>query len=163
MRPVRGRFGVRGRPPRSTFATIRRVGPVLAVAALAAFLAGKAGAQAQDGLAGEVPAQDRLDGRIAAAAAGTNGDDVRDALSREIERLRADIAGIERLMRWQADLARIARTDRAEALRQRLPMSDCRASALAPLCDELTGLFRPEETGTDASGANPASEGEGAP
>ena len=139
--------------PHAAFARMLRVGPVLAVAALAAFLAGKAGAQPQDG----------LDDRIETAAAGTDGDDVRDALSREIARLRADIAGIERLMRWQADLARIARTDRAEALRQRLPMSDCRASALAPLCDELTGLFRPDETGTDASGANPASEGEGAP
>ena len=158
MRPVRGRFGVRGRPPHPTFAAIRRVGPALAVAALAAFLAGKAGAQPQDGLAGEALAQDGLDGRIEAAAAGTDGDDVRDALSREIARLRADIAGIERLMRWQADLARIARTDRAEALRQRLPMSDCRASALAPLCDELTGLFRREDGDGNALAAEHENE-----
>ena len=138
----------------------RRFGPALAVVALAAFLAGKAGGQPQDGLAGEASAQDGLDGRI---EAGTEGDDVRDGLSREIARLRADIAGIERLMRWQADLARIARTDRAEALRQRLPMSDCRESALAPLCDELVGLFRPESEGGDGSAGAPASNGEGAP
>ena len=161
MRPVRGRFRVRGRAPHAAFATIRRAGPALAAAALAAFLAGEAGAQPQDGPAGEASALAGQESRIEAAAAGTDGDDVRDALSREIARLRADIAGIGRLMRWQADLARIARTDRAEALRQRLPMADCRASALAPLCDELTGLFRPDET-ADGGGADPASEREGA-
>ena len=124
----------------------------LALAAAAALLAGIAAAQPH------------------VEAVGTNGagrEDVRDALSREIARLQADIAGIERLMRWQRDLTRTARTDRAEALRQRLPMEDCRASALAPLCDELTGLFRPEE-GDGEGGAGQAdpeartSEGEGA-
>lgn len=78
-------------------------------------------------------------------------------LAREIARLKADIAGIERLMRRQEDLTRTARTDRAEAMRLRLPMSDCRASALAPLCDELAGLFRPEDDERDA----PASANEG--
>ncbi len=102
--------------------------------ALAALLNAAAQAQPQDGLDGE-----------AVAPAGTEADDVYDAILREEARLRADIAGIERLMRRQADLTRMARTDRAEALRQRLPMSDCRASALAPLCDELTGLFKPED------------------
>ena len=158
MRPVTRRFGVRGHPPRPTCAAIRRVGPALAVFAIAALLAGKSGAQPQDGLAGEAPAQDGQESWIVDAAAGTEGDDVRDALSREIERLRADIAGIERLMRWQADLARIARTDRAEALRQRLPMSDCRASALAPLCDELTGLFRREDGDGNALAAEHENE-----
>ena len=162
MRPVTRRFGVRGHPPRPTCAAIRRVGPALAVAALAAFLAGKAGAQPQDGLAAEASAEAGQESWIVDAAAGTKGDDVRDALSREIARLRADIAGIERLMRWQADLARIARTDRAEALRQRLPMSDCRASALAPLCDELTGLFRPDEEQGSGAAAEMGTEGEGA-
>ena len=85
-------------------------------------------------------------------------EDVRDALSREIARMKAEIAGIGRLARWQADLERIARTDRAEALRQRRPMADCLESALAPVCDELTGLFRPEEG--DESPAIPAIEGE---
>ena len=90
-----------------------------------------------------------------APAAGTEG--VREALSRAIARLEADVAGLARLARWQADLARIARTDRAEALRQRRPMADCLASALAPACDRLEGLFRPgEET------AAAAREGEGA-
>ena len=89
--------------------------------------------------------------------------DVRSELATEIARMKAEIAGIERLMRWQADLARIARTDQAEALRQRLPMSDCRASALAPLCDELTGLFRPEETDVDESVPAPTTGGEGPP
>lgn len=80
----------------------------------------------------------------------SSGEDVREALAGEIARIKADIAGIEGFMRWQAALARIALTDPAEALRQRLPMSDCLESALAPLCDELTGLFRPEE-GEEAS------------
>ena len=155
------RFGARRRPPHAAFAAIRRFGPALAAAALAALLAGKSGAQPQDGPAGEASALAGQESWIVDAAAGTDGDDVRDALSREIARLRAGIAGIGRLMRWQADLARIARTDRAEALRQRLPMADCRASALAPLCDELTGLFRPDET-ADGGGADPASEREGA-
>ena len=87
--------------------------------------------------------------------------DVYAELAAEIARMKAEIAGIERLMRWQADLTRMARTDREEALRQRLPMSDCLASALAPICDELTGLFRPEVA--DESPAMPAIEGEGAP
>ena len=98
---------------------------------------------------------------IAARPAETGAEDVRDALSREIARIEAEIAGLERLMRWQEDLARIARTDPAEALRQRRPMADCLASALAPLCDELTGLFRPEED--EESGSAPPGTGEGAP
>ncbi|MYG26975.1 MAG: hypothetical protein F4213_13290 [Boseongicola sp. SB0677_bin_26] len=85
--------------------------------------------------------------------------DVCPELAREIARLKADIAGIERLMRWQDDLTRTARTDRAEAMRLRLPMADCLASALAPLCDELTGLFQPEDDEGDAPA--PAHEGEG--
>lgn len=90
-----------------------------------------------------------------------DGEDVREALAGEIARMKADIAGIERFMLWQAALARIARTDRAEALRQRLPMSDCLESVLAPLCDELTGLFRPEEDLEDV--VAPTGTGEGAP
>ena len=101
------------------------------------------------------------EGGAGIASPETGAEDVREALSREIARLRADIAGLERLMRWQEDLARIARTDPAEALRQRRPMSDCLASALAPLCGELTGLFRPEEDG-EASPMPPGIE-EGAP
>ncbi len=98
------------------------------VAAVTAHLAGAAGAQP---MFEEGP--------------GPDGEDVREALAREIARIEADIAAIEGFKLWQAALTRIARTDPAEALRQRLPMSECRASVLAPLCDELTGLFRPEE------------------
>lgn len=138
----------------------------LAVASLGALLAlaAPAAAQAQAGTGGAPAAADPVDAGTAAPAAGTASEDVRDALSREIARMKADIAEIGKLARWQADLARIARTDRAEALRQRLPMADCLASALAPLCDELTGLFRPEDkddAGPVAGGA-PATEGEGA-
>ena len=44
------------------------------------------------------------------------------------------------------------RTDRAEALGQRvLPMAECPASLLAPICDQMTGLFR-SETKPDAGG-----------
>lgn len=100
---------------------------VVWISAATALLAGAALAQTQfeDGPAAEVQ-------------------DLREALAGEIARMKADIAAVERFMAWQVDLARIARTDRAEALRQRLPMAECRASVLAPLCDELIGLFRPE-------------------
>ena len=107
------------------------------------------------------PAQVQPQGDAEGASVAVTGvEDVRDALSREIARMKAEIAGIGRLARWQADLERIARTDRAEALRQRRPMADCLESALAPVCDELTGLFRPED-GDDAA-ARPEVEGEGA-
>ena len=106
-------------------------------------------------LAGTAIAQPQFEDRPISEA-----QDVRAAFAREISRMKAEISGIERLMRWQQDLTRTARTDRGEALRQRLPMSDCRASALAPLCHELTGLFRPEE-GEEVSPAPPGI-GEGA-
>ena len=88
--------------------------------------------------------------------------DVRVALSRAIAELRADIDGIGRLMDWQAALTRAAAADRDEALRQRLPMADCRASALAPLCDGLPGLFRPEAAARDADG-DTAADGDADP
>ena len=145
------RAGHIGRATHLAFSITRRAGSALAVMALAALLNGAAQAQPQDGIAGTATAPAGQESRIADATEGTDGD-VYDAILREEARLRADIAGIERLMRRQADLTRMARTDRAEALRQRLPMSDCRESALAPLCDELTGLFRPEEgDGNDAA------------
>lgn len=89
--------------------------------------------------------------------------DLRESLAGEIARMKADIAAVERFMAWQVELARIAPTDRAEALRQRLPMAECRASVLAPLCDELTGLFRPEETDAGESVPAPVTGGEVAP
>lgn len=110
------------------------------------------------------PAQVRPQGDAeGASVALIVAEDVRDALSREIARMKAEIAGIGRLARWQADLERIAHTDRAEALRQRRPMADCLESALAPVCDELTGLFRPEETDAGESVPAPVTELEGAP
>ena len=149
MRPVTRRRGIR--PSATT------LGP----ASLAAFLAVSAAALAQppESLVG-LPAAS-VQGGAGIASPETGAEDIRDALSREIAQLRADIAGLERLMRWQEDLARIARTDPAEALRQRRPMADCLASALAPLCGELTGLFRPEE-GEEGVLAPPGT-GEGAP
>lgn len=116
----------------------------VALALAAALAAGAALAQPQD------------DGAAAASL-----EDVQAALAGEIARMKAEIAGIERLIRWQADLTRTARADRAEALRQRLPMSDCLESALAALCDELTGLFRPEEDVEDD--VTPPGTGERAP
>lgn len=89
--------------------------------------------------------------------------DLREALAGEIARMKADIAAVERFMAWQVELARIAPTDRAEALRQRLPMAECRASVLAPLCDELIGLFRPEGEGGDGIAPAPFTGGEAAP
>ena len=145
MRPVTRRSGHR---PSAT-----ALGP----ASLAAFLAVSAATHAQppEPTVGLPVASD--EGGAGIASPETGAEDVRDALSREIARLRADIAGLERLMRWQEDLARIARTDPAEALRQRRPMSDCLVSALTPLCGELTGLFRPEE-GEEASPVPPRTE-----
>lgn len=89
--------------------------------------------------------------------------DLREALAGEIARMKADIAAVERFMAWQVELARIAPTDRAEALRQRLPMAECRASVLKPICDELTGLFRPEETDAGESVPAPVTGEEVAP
>ncbi|MCY4306155.1 MAG: hypothetical protein OXC62_15475 [Aestuariivita sp.] len=71
---------------------------------------------------------------------------LRTALSEEIDRLTSDIEDMRRLMRWQEDLMRAARVDRAEALRQRRPHSECLESVLAPICDDLSGLFLPPDT-----------------
>lgn len=110
-------------------------------------------------LADFASAQVRPQGEAESASVAVIGaEDVRDALSREIARMKAEIAGIGRLARWQADLERIARTDRAEALRQRRPMADCLESALAPVCDELTGLFRPEDGDGNALAAETKGE-----
>ena len=134
-----------------------RRGETVLVAGLAALLA----------VALPAASQRAVDGGVPGTADVTAADDVRTALAREIARLKAETAGIERLMRWQAGLTRTARTDRAEALRQRLPMSDCLGSALAPLCGDLGGLFRPEEGGGEGSVAavggaeDAAGEGEG--
>lgn len=133
---------------------------VLALTVATALLAWNVPARSQGNVGGDLPALDASVDRITAAASGSETEDVREALSREIARLQAEIADLSRLMRWQQDLTRTARTDRAEALRQRLPMTDCRESALAPLCDELPGLFRPEET-ADGNGAEPANERDG--
>ena len=107
-------------------------------------------------LAGEALGQSQFEDGPAAKA-----QDLREALAGEIARMKADIAAVERFMAWQVDLARIARTDRAEALRQRLPMAECRASVLAPLCDDLIGLFRPEGVEEVANDDGAASEEEG--
>ena len=80
-----------------------------------------------------------------ASSEQTSVPDIRAALSSEIAQMRADLADISRFSRWQDDLARIARTAPDEALRQRLPMKDCLASVLEPICADLTGLFKPEE------------------
>ena len=44
---------------------------------------------------------------------------------------------------WGIRLDRIRQDDPEEARRQRLPMPLCRASAFAPLCDDLTDVFAP--------------------
>ena len=77
--------------------------------------------------------------------------EVAAALSREIARMKAETAEVARFAEWQARLLRTARVDPDEALRQRLPMSECRASVLAPICDDLGYLFAPDETGAGTS------------
>lgn len=134
------------------------------VAFLVALVAVVVPAQArpQDDAGGASATREASGAGFAVPADVPGAEDVRDALSREIARMKAEIAGIGRLARWQADLERIARTDRAEALRQRRPMSDCLESALAPVCDELTGLFRPEEGDGNAAADETGTEVEGA-
>ena len=143
------------------WALLARVVTVAFLAALA-FVA-PAQAQPQDDAGGASATREASGAGFAVPADVPGAEDVRDALSREIARMKAEIAGIGRLARWQADLERIAHTDRAEALRQRRPMTDCLASAFAPLCDELTGLFRPEEGDANAATDEIGTELEGAP
>jgi len=66
------------------------------------------------------------------------------ALSREMARMKAEIALVARFAEWQDRLLRTARVDPDEALRQRLAVSECRAGFLAPLCDDLGYLFAPK-------------------
>ena len=112
------------------------------------------------------------EGGVPDPAAGPGGDTVatpggtspeaeaiRAALSREIARMKAEIATLDRYIEWQARLMRTARVDSTEALRQRLPMAACQASFLAPLCDDLTGLFAPEEETGGAGGAGATGTG----
>ena len=101
-----------------------------ALAVLAAFIVLAAPAQAQD--------------RPQAGSA-------RAMLGAELRQMRGDMEGLARLAAWQQELLRAARSDPAGALRQRRPMADCLASALAPLCGELTSLFQPG-TGTEVPG-----------
>ena len=77
--------------------------------------------------------------------------EVAAALSREIARMKAETAEVARFAEWQDRLLRTARVDPDEALRQRLPMSECRASVLAPICDDLGYLFAPDDTGAGTS------------
>ena len=68
----------------------------------------------------------------------------RAALSREIMQMQVDISDIARFSQWQDDLEQIGRIAPDEAMRQRRPMKDCLESVLEPICDHLTGLFKPE-------------------
>ena len=110
-----------------------------ALAVLAAFAVFPAPAQAQD----------RPQAGSARAMLGT-----------ELRQMRRDMEGLARLAAWQQELLRAARSDPAGALRQRRPMADCLASALAPLCGELTSLFQ-AGTGTEVPG-QPVRSGGGA-
>ena len=88
------------------------------------------------------------------AASQDRAEELQREISQEIARMKADIATVKRFSQWQTRLMRIARTDPQEALRQRLPMAECRASFLAPVCDHLTGTFAPEEE-SSAAGNKP--------
>ncbi|WP_419738561.1 hypothetical protein [Ruegeria sp.] len=96
------------------------------------------GPQTPDGQGHDTPAPLRLQTLIGAAT----------------ETLRQDIETLERFNRRAETLIRIARTDPAEALRQRLPLSDCRASVMAPVCDRMTALFVPEQSDESAGETN---------
>ncbi|MCY4288590.1 MAG: hypothetical protein OXC63_08355 [Aestuariivita sp.] len=85
-------------------------------------------------------------------------EDIRDRLSAAIVAIENDIETLAQLSRWQTDLTRIARTDRAEALRQRRPLSECHGTVLEALCAELTGLFQDnqaERASAAPSGGSP--------
>ena len=78
----------------------------------------------------------------------------RDVLTAEIARMEADLATLARFTAWQEKLLQAYRSDPHAALAQRLPMAECRASVLAPICDHLTGTFAPEEE-SGAAGNKP--------
>ena len=82
--------------------------------------------------AGEAPAQ------------FSKADMLRAETAREIARMKADIATIKRFSAHQKTLIDLARTDPEAAMRQRLPMYECLASVLAPVCNHLTGTFEPD-------------------
>ena len=75
----------------------------------------------------------------------------RDVLNAELARMRAERAELARFIAWQEKLVRAAKSDPAAALAQRLPMSECRASVLEPICHRLVALFAPHETGAGTS------------
>ena len=78
----------------------------------------------------------------------------RDVLTADIARMEADLATLARFTAWQEKLLQAYRSDPHAALAQRLPMAECRASVLAPVCDHLTGTFAPEEE-SSAAGNKP--------
>lgn len=91
---------------------------------------------------------------------------VRSVLAAEIAGLEGDVAALEDLAAWQNEMIRAASSDPATTLRQRRPMSECRASPLAPVCASLAALFRedaPLDTGGKAGAAGSTTEPEGSP
>ncbi len=74
----------------------------------------------------------------------SEADMIRAEIAREGAALKEDIATMDRFIDRQASLLRMAMDDREDALRQRLPMYECLASSLAPVCQHLTGMFAPD-------------------
>ena len=72
----------------------------------------------------------------------------RDVLTAEIARMEADLATLARFAAWQEKLLQAYGNDPHAALAQRLPMAECRASVLAPICHRLTALFALDADGT---------------
>lgn len=93
-------------------------------------------------------------------------EDARSVLAAEIAEVEGAIAALEDLIAWQNEMTRAASSDPAGTLQQRRPMSECRASPLAPVCASLAALFRddaPAGTGTEPGEAVSDAEWEGAP
>ena len=111
--------------------------------------AGSAGAQPEFGDVPDppppAPPSATADGTSGAAPADAaqNTAATRAALGEVIGALEADIAALDALLAWQAEMARSAARDPDATLRQRRAMDRCLDSPLAPVCDRLTALFDP--------------------
>ena len=140
---------------------------IASVLALAMY-AGSAGAQSEFGDPPDplppAPPSATADGTSGAtpAYAARNTAATRAALGDVIGALEADIAALDALLAWQAEMARSAARDPAATLRQRRAMERCLDSPLAPVCDRLTALFDPALP-KDARDAGANSDGGGTP
>ena len=78
------------------------------------------------------------------ASGFSESDIARATVACEIAWMKTENAMIERFAAWQEHLLKVAKENPDEALRQRLPMYECLASPLAPICDAFPFMFVPD-------------------